>query len=108
MKTDELIAVLATHAGPAPRAAVARRLAPATAIGVLASWRLGELDAGAADPRARGRPGGARRWLLIKLGYAAALGAAAAWLTGRLSVSVQPCHLDAAQLSAATALPALR
>ena len=80
MKMDESIAVLATHAGPAPRAAVARRLVPATAFGVLASVALALLILGPVDNLALP---GAGFW--IKLGYAAALGAAAAWLTGLLS-----------------------
>jgi hypothetical protein len=79
MKTDELIAALAANAGPAPRAVVARRLAPAMAFGVLASVALALLILGPVDPAL---PGAA---LWIKLIYAAALGAAAAWLTGRLS-----------------------
>ncbi len=70
MKTDELIAVLATHAGPAPRAVVARRLAPAMAFGVLASVALALLIFGPVDDLAL--PGAA---LWIKLVYAAALGA---------------------------------
>ena len=80
MKTDELIAALATNAGPAPRAVVARRLAPATAFGVLASVALSLLILGPVDDLAL--PGAA---LWIKLIYASVLGAAAAWLTGRLS-----------------------
>ena len=80
MKTDDLIVMLAAHAGPVPRAAVARRLAPATALGVLASVTLALLILGPVDDLALP---GAGFW--IKLGYAAAMGAAAAWLTGRLS-----------------------
>ena len=80
MKTDELIAALATNAGPAPRALVARRLAPATAFGVLASVALALLTFGPVDDPAL--PAAA---LWTKLVYAAALAAAAAWLTGRLS-----------------------
>ena len=68
MKTDELIAALATHAGPA------------MAFGVLTSVALALLILGPVDDLAL--PGAA---LWIKLGYAAALGAAAAWLTTRLS-----------------------
>lgn len=80
MKTDELIAALATHAGPAPRAVVARRLVPAMAFGVLASVALALLLLGPVNDLAV--PGAA---LWIKLVYAGALGAGAAWLTGRLS-----------------------
>lgn len=85
MKTDELIAALATHAGPAPRAVVARRLAPALLFGVLASAVLSVAILGpVSDPAL---PGGA---LWIKLFYAAAFAAGAAWLTGRLSRPAAP------------------
>ncbi len=85
MKTDELIAALATNAGPAPRAVVARRLAPAMAFGVLASAALAPLLLGPVNDLAL--PGTA---LMIKLMYAAALGIAAAWLTGQLSRPAAP------------------
>ena len=80
MKTDELIDALATNAGPAPRAVVARRLAPAIAFGVLASTALALLILGPANDAALSA---AAVW--TKLMYSAALGAAAACLTGRLS-----------------------
>jgi hypothetical protein len=48
MKTDALIGMLATGAGPAPRAVAARRLVPAVALGLLAS-------AGGGDRRDRPR-----------------------------------------------------
>lgn len=80
MKTDDLIAALATQAGPAPRAVVARRLAPAMLFGIVASAALSLAILGpVSDPAL---PGVA---LWIKLFYAAALAAVAAWLTGRLS-----------------------
>lgn len=80
MRTDELIVALSTHAGPAPSAVVARRLAPAMAFGVLASVALTLLILGPVKDLAV--PGAA---LWIKLVYAGALGAGAAWLTGRLA-----------------------
>lgn len=80
MKTDDLIAALATHAGPAPRAVVARRLGPAMLFGVLASAALSLAILGpVSDPALPGVE------LWIKLFYAAAFAAGAAWLTGRLS-----------------------
>ena len=85
MKTDELIAALATNAGPAPRAVVARRLAPAMAFGVLASAALALSLLGPVN--ALVLLGTA---LMIKLMYAAALGISAAWLTGQLSRPAAP------------------
>lgn len=91
MKTDDLIAALAAGAGSAPRAVAARRLTPAVLIGVGASsvsafTTLGLVpDIGAI---------GAALW--IKLGYAVALAAAAAWLTSKAARPV-------ARLRAATA-----
>ena len=80
MRTDTLIALLATGAGPAPRAAVARRLAPALLCGVAASAALALIGLG--PVRDVAIPGVA---LWVKLAYALALAAAAAWLTGRLA-----------------------
>jgi hypothetical protein len=85
MKTDDLIAALATNAGPAPRAAVARRLAPAMLFGVLASSLLS--IAVLVPLGDRPLPGQA---LGMKLGYACALAASAAWLTGRLARPAAP------------------
>lgn len=80
MKTDDLIGLLARGAGPAPRAAVARRLAPVGAAGLLASTALalGLLGLVPAEMFATPAP-----W--FKLAYAAALAAAATWLTARLA-----------------------
>jgi len=80
MKTDELIVALATNAGPAPRAAVARRLAPAMLFGVVSSAALSLAIIGPVSDMSL--PGVA---FWIKLVYAAAFAASAAWLTGRLS-----------------------
>lgn len=80
MKTEQLMDMLARDAGPAPRAVVARRLAPVVLLGVLSSsllalWLLGPLPA--------------ERFLepapWIKLVYAAALGVGAGLLTSRLA-----------------------
>lgn len=79
MKTDELIDLLATNAGPAPRAVAARRLGPAAAIGVLAS-AAGALALFGPIPAAFYAT--AAPWL--KFAYAGGLAAVAAWLTARL------------------------
>ena len=88
MKTDELIEMLARGAGPAPRAVVARRLAPAAALGLAASALLalalfGPVPAAMYDSAAP--------W--IKLGYAASLALAAGWLTSRLARPVARLRL---------------
>jgi hypothetical protein len=80
MKTDDLIELLARGAGPAPRAAAARRLAPAAAIGVAASALLALALFG---PIPAALYGSAAPW--IKFAYAAGLAVAAAWLTARLA-----------------------
>lgn len=80
MKTDDLISMLATGAGPAPRAVVARRLAPAAMLGLSAAAVLALAVVGPvpAEFYALAAP-----W--FKLGYAAALAAVAAWAVGRLA-----------------------
>ena len=80
MKTDALIDLLAVGAGPAPRAVVARRLAPAMLFGLLAS---GALSLALFGPVPDLSLPGAALW--VKLAYAASLAAAAGWLAGRLS-----------------------
>jgi hypothetical protein len=80
MKTDELIGMLARGAGPAPRAVVARRLAPAGVAGLLASAVLALAILGLVPQEMFATPA---PW--FKLGYAGAMAAAAAWLTARLS-----------------------
>lgn len=79
MKTNELIDLLATGAGPSPRAVAARRLAPAAALGLSASVAGALLVLGPIPSElfATEAP-----WL--KLAYAGALGTAAAWLAARL------------------------
>lgn len=79
MKTDDLIDLLATGAGPAPRWVAARRLGPIIALGVLAS-ALGALAILGPIPAALfATPA---PWL--KFAYAGAFAAAAAWLAARL------------------------
>lgn len=91
MKTEDLIAALAAGAGPAPRAVVARRLTPALLIGASASIVLALVTLGLVpDVGAIGTA------LWIKLGYTAALAAAAAWLSSKLA-------RPAAQVQRATA-----
>jgi hypothetical protein len=79
VKTDSLIDLLATGAGPAPRAVAARRLAPAAALGILASAAGALLVLGPIPGELFATPA---PWL--KLGYAGALALAAAWLAARL------------------------
>lgn len=85
MKTEALIDLLAREAGPAPRAAVARRLSPAVLAGLLAS-ALAAIAWFGALPAAFFAT--AAPWL--KIGYAAALAGAAAWLTARLARPAAP------------------
>lgn len=85
MKTADLISLLATSAGPAPRAAAARRLAPAALAGLLASallvlWVLGPVPAAML--------GGAALW--TKLGFASGLLLAGAWWCARLARPAAP------------------
>ena len=80
MKTQDLIAALATGAGPAPRAVAARRLVPAAAVGVVLS-AAGALAAFGPAPAEMLH--GLALW--VKLAYATALAVAAGWLTARLA-----------------------
>ena len=80
MKTDALIDLLAHGAGPAPRAVAARRLVPAAGMGLLASSAAALLTIGPVGAAMLATPA---FWL--KLGYTAALVAAAGWLVARLS-----------------------
>jgi hypothetical protein len=79
MKTNDLIELLATGAGPAPRAVAARRLAPAAALGVLASAAGALVILGPIPAELFATPA---PWM--KLAYAGALAGAAAWLAARL------------------------
>ena len=85
MKTERLIGLLATGAGPAPRAPVARRLAPLLAAALAAS-AIASIAAFGLIPSAMWS--GAAPW--IKLGYAAGLGACCAWLLARLARPAAP------------------
>lgn len=88
MKTDELIDLLARGAGPAPQALALRRLAPVAAAGVAASALMALTLYGPIPPNLYAT---AAPW--IKLGYAAALATAAAWLTARLGRPVARLRL---------------
>jgi hypothetical protein len=85
MKTDALIDILARGAGPAPRALAARRLAPAALAGLLVSATLAIAWFGLIPVRLFAT---AAPWM--KVAYAGALAAAAAWLTARLSRPATP------------------
>jgi len=80
MRTEQLIDLLARQAGPAPKAAVARRLAPAMGLGLLlgVAGALGVL--GPIPMALYAEPG---PW--IKFAYAALLTAAATWWVARLA-----------------------
>ena len=80
MKTSELIGVLATGAGPAPRAVAARRLAPAALGGWLMAATVAIAVMGLVPAAMIAEPA-----FWTKIGYAAALAGAAGWLTARLS-----------------------
>ncbi len=80
MNTDDLINALVRDAGPAPRAMVAKRLAPVMVCGFLISAALATAVLGVA-PVARAMSGA----LWMKVVYALCLAASAAWLAGRLA-----------------------
>ena len=80
MRTDELIRLLAAQAGPAPRGLVWRRLAPALLTGMVCSVALALLSYPMVPSALLSTP----LWWL-KLSYALALAAGAAWLIGRLA-----------------------
>ena len=80
MNTEQLIEMLARGAGPAPRAAALRRLAPAAAGGLLASVSLALVLLRAVPREMMETPA---PW--IKLAYAGAMAIAAGWLVTRLS-----------------------
>ena len=80
MKTDELIHLLAREAGPAPRHVVARRIGPVAGLGVVVSAVLAFVLLGFVPAATYAHPA---PW--FKLAYAAAMAAAAAWLTAQLA-----------------------
>ena len=79
MKTQDLIGLLASTAGPAPRALAARRLAPVLMLGVLASAALCIGGLGFVPASMFDNPA-----LYLKLVYAGGLAAVASWLVARL------------------------
>ena len=95
MKTEQLIDLLAKGAGPAPRALVARRLAPVLAAALLASALASLAMLG---PIPSSMWGGSAPW--IKLAYAGALAAAGAWLVARLARPAMPIAAPAVSLVA--------
>jgi hypothetical protein len=80
MKTDALISLLATQAGPAPRAVAARRLWPAALMGVACSAGLALWVSGWVSGRVLSLPA----WWM-KMGYALAVAGAAGFLAARLA-----------------------
>lgn len=79
MKTEQWIELLASSAGPAPRAVAARRLSAALGAGLAASVAVAVLGLGLVPGAMFATPA---PW--FKLTYAAALAAAAVWLSSRL------------------------
>jgi hypothetical protein len=105
MKTDSLILLLARGAGPAQRAASARRIAPAALAGLLVSTGLALALLG---PVPGAMFATAVPW--IKLAYGTSLALAAAWLTARLSrpiARLRPPRRAVAAVVAAMALVGL-
>lgn len=90
MNTDDLIASLATGAGPVPAAPALRRLVPAIALTLLVSAGASVALLGLIPPAMWSGPA---PW--IKLGYAGALCAACAWLAARLARPGLPVSLAA-------------
>lgn len=80
MKTNDFIGLLATGAGPAPRAVVARRFAPAMLTGLLASVAAAVFVLGLVPAELFRNP----MWW-AKLSYVLLLAAAAGWLASRLA-----------------------
>lgn len=99
MKTEQLISLLATGAGPAPQQLALRRLAPVALLGALASAVIAVAWLGCvpAEMFLTAAP-----W--IKLTYAAALATSAGWLTARLA---RPVARLAAPLRAVAGVAAL-
>lgn len=84
MKTDALIDMLARGAGPAPAAAVTRRVWPVSLLALGASAALGLLVLGLAPLSVLVQGG----WW-VKFGYSVTLVAVGGWLTVRLARPVQ-------------------
>jgi hypothetical protein len=79
VRTDDLIGMLATGAGPAPRAALARRVAPAGLLGLLASVALTIGLLGWVPPAVLALPA----WW-IKFAFPIALAGALGWAAAEL------------------------
>jgi len=80
MKTQLFIELLAKRAGPAPRAPVLQRMAPAVAAGLFVSALFALISMGSIPAAMYETPA---PWM--KLIYGASLALAAGWLTARLS-----------------------
>jgi hypothetical protein len=102
MRTDDLIHVLARHAGPAPRALPQRRLGLALCVGTLSSLVASLLLIGPIPAAMYALPA---PW--IKLGYALALAAAAARWVLRLGQPGLPTGASARTSAAVIAAMAL-
>jgi hypothetical protein len=102
MKTEQLITLLATNAGPAPRHAVARRLLPAALLGLLASAALALAVFGLIPPALFHT---AVPW--TKLAYAGALALGAAWLAAQLARPAAPTRAARRATAAVVAAMAL-
>jgi hypothetical protein len=103
MQTDALIRMLAAGAGPAPRAAVAKRLWPIALLGLalpavvsMLRWGLIPMATWAVTPG-----------LWLKLGYVLVFAAAALWLVARLSRPAAPTRLPLLVLLAVPTVMAL-
>jgi hypothetical protein len=85
MRTDDLVAMLARSAGPAPRAVAARRLGPAALVGLLAAALAAILLVGPLPADAlMSQP----TW--TKLAYTGLLAAGAGWLAARHARPAMP------------------
>lgn len=102
MKTEQLVALLARQAGPAPKHWVERRIGTAAAVGAAASATsaiaLLGLNTGLATMGAA---------LAVKMGYVAALMLSAAWFADRLSRPGTPWHRALWQVAAVVLAMAL-
>lgn len=102
MKTEELIGLLATGAGPAPRRVVPTRIGVALGIGVLAS-ALASLATLGLNP-ALPTMGAA---LAVKIAYVLGVLAAAAWWLARTARPAAPWHRAAGLLAPVVGVMAL-
>lgn len=102
MKTEQLVALLARQAGPAPKHWVERRIGTAAVVGAAASATsaiaLLGLNTGLATMGTA---------LAVKMGYVAALMLSAAWFADRLSRPGMPWHRALWQVAAVVLAMAL-